>query len=63
MASRSADVHKTRSVLDRYTIVDEWDLREAGLKLERYIDARSGRDTDTLRTPEAPIRPDALRNR
>ncbi len=33
--------HKTRSVLDRYNIVDERDLVAAGTKLEAYIQAQS----------------------
>jgi hypothetical protein len=47
--------HKTRSVFDRYNIVSEQDLREAGWRLERYIEQVRGVDSadtkDTLRTP------------
>ena len=44
--------HKTRSVLDRYNIVSERDIHEAGAKLERYISERQSMgDKDTLRTP------------
>jgi integrase len=33
--------HKTRAIFERYNIVSERDLREAGTKLEVYLEARS----------------------
>ncbi|MFL6352276.1 MAG: tyrosine-type recombinase/integrase [Bryobacteraceae bacterium] len=45
--------HKTRSVFDRYDIVSERDIREAGWKLERYVgDFQNPPSKDTSRTPE-----------
>lgn len=43
--------HKTRSVFDRYNIVDERDVRLAAAKLDQYIQERqAGLDKDSLRT-------------
>jgi hypothetical protein len=45
--------HKTRSVFDRYDIVSERDIREAGWKLERDVtESQKVLDKDTSRTPE-----------
>jgi integrase len=53
--------HKTRSVLDRYNIVDERDLHEAAWRLDRYVSEKkaehqngleSKNDRHTLGTPE-----------
>jgi integrase len=38
--------HKTRSVLDRYNIVDERDLRQAADKLQAFIQSQSAADKD-----------------
>ena len=35
--------HKTRSVFDRYNIVDEKDLKDATQKLESYMEKQSER--------------------
>jgi integrase len=46
--------HKTRSVFDRYNIVDERDVRLAAAKLEQYIQERqTACDKDSLRTVAA----------
>ena len=42
--------HKTLSVLDRYNIVSERDIREAGATVERYI---ADSDKDAFRTPKS----------
>jgi hypothetical protein len=42
--------HKSRSVLDRYNIVDERDILAAGQRLEHYLRAQSERDKDKSRT-------------
>jgi hypothetical protein len=33
--------HKTRSIFDRYNIADENDLREAMVRMRRYLNARN----------------------
>ncbi len=46
--------HKTRSVFDRYDIVSERDIQEAGWKLERYVaESQKAPRKDTSRTPES----------
>jgi len=45
--------HKTRSVFDRYNIVTEADLREAGNKLERHLaEVEKASRRHTLGTPD-----------
>ena len=47
--------HKTRSVFDRYNIVNERDLHEAAERLERHMTAIQERgDGHTLGTPGGP---------
>ena len=58
--------HKTRSVFDRYDIVDERDVHEAGAKMERYM-SRVEKEDDghTLGTPSGDLessRGDEYRN-
>ena len=50
--------HKTRSVFDRYNIVDERDVHEAGAKMERYMSrVEKEDDRHTLGTPGDDLEP------
>jgi integrase len=40
--------HKTRAVFERYNIVDERDLRDAGRKLETYLNSQNGDNSGTI---------------
>jgi hypothetical protein len=42
--------HKTRSVFDRYNIVDEGDIEAAGEKMKRYFADRKKQRAAKLRT-------------
>jgi len=54
--------HRSRSVFDRYDIVNERDLVEAAAKLDRYLEHSLGtvlgtvEDSDTARNPESKVK-------
>jgi integrase len=49
--------HKTRSMFDRYHIIDERDIVQAGYKLERYLESLDavGTKVGTEETLEVPL--------
>lgn len=47
--------HKTRSVFDRYNIINQDDLKEATLKQERYLQLQNGYSPDTTPNKKAPV--------
>ena len=40
--------HKTRSVFDRYNIVNDQDLKLAALKQQAYLDSQCGHNLGTI---------------
>jgi len=40
--------HKTRSVFDRYNIVNDQDLKLAALKQQAYLDSQRGHNLGTI---------------
>ncbi|OIP92443.1 MAG: hypothetical protein CO013_12085 [Syntrophobacterales bacterium CG_4_8_14_3_um_filter_58_8] len=59
-AAMAISGHKTRSVFDRYNIINQDDLKEAARKQESYLRLQNGYILGTLPKEKAPIkkRPD-----